>query len=167
MLTLGTRAVSETEARGVTACPHGVNMVAFTALWSHRVPFLVSAVLFCVVLEVCAMSELACGVTLAFTVSPLPFPFLSFFELPLGTSAMSFCRKGKSDSLSWHQNEMHKLCVCVCLAGRVPCRCPTPSSGRLSSLRWSGTSLGLTEHPQWLENTNKSRVNSEKPNEGS
>lgn len=36
------------------------------------------------------MSELACGVTLAFTVSPLPFPFLSFFELPLGTSAMSF-----------------------------------------------------------------------------
>lgn len=41
------------------------------------------------------MSELACGVTLAFTVSPLPFPFLSFFELPLGTSAMSFCKKGE------------------------------------------------------------------------
>lgn len=39
------------------------------------------------------MSELACGVTLAFTVSPLPFPFLSFFELPLGTSAMSFYKR--------------------------------------------------------------------------
>lgn len=53
-------------------------------------PFLVSAVLFWVVLEVWAMSELACGVTLAFTVSPFPFPFLSPFELPLGTSAISF-----------------------------------------------------------------------------
>lgn len=57
---------------------------------SVDVPFLVSEVLFWVVLEVWAMSELACGVTLAFTVSPLPFPFLSFLELPLGTSAMSF-----------------------------------------------------------------------------
>lgn len=36
------------------------------------------------------MSELVWGVTLAFTVSPFPFPFLSPFELPLGTSAMSF-----------------------------------------------------------------------------
>lgn len=59
-------------------------------VWREKVPFLVSEVLFWVVLEVWAMSELACGVTLAFTVSPLPFPFLSFLELPLGTSAMSF-----------------------------------------------------------------------------
>lgn len=36
------------------------------------------------------MSELDCGLTLAFTVSPFPFPFLSPFELPLGTSAISF-----------------------------------------------------------------------------
>ena len=43
------------------------------------------------------MSELACGVTLVFTVSPLPFPFLSFFELPLGTSAMSFYKTQRMD----------------------------------------------------------------------
>lgn len=61
------------------------------------IPFLVSVVLFWAALEVWAMSELACGVTLAFTVSPLPFPFLSFFELPLGTSAMSFCNRDRAD----------------------------------------------------------------------
>lgn len=45
------------------------------------------------------MSELACGVTLAFTVSPLPFPFLSPFELPLGTSAISFWDQRGSKSV--------------------------------------------------------------------
>lgn len=58
--------------------------------WRQCLPFLVSAVLFWVVLEVWAMSELAWGVTLVFTVSPFPFPFLSPFALPLGTSAISF-----------------------------------------------------------------------------
>lgn len=35
----------------------------------------------------------------------------------------------------------------VCLL----CQSPAPSSGRLSFQRWSGTSLGPTERPRWLE----------------
>lgn len=91
MLTLGTSAVSETaENSEVSLCVHIVYICLCLKCECQYIPFLVSAVLFWAEFEVWAMSELACGVTLAFTVSPLPFPFLSFFELPLGTSAMSF-----------------------------------------------------------------------------
>lgn len=85
------------------------------------------------------MSELACGVTLAFTVSPLPFPFLSFFELPLGTSAMSFYKSDEThlfkltvsfQSGTFGQSSTGFTWVLL----RVPCQSPEPSSGQLSSL---------------------------------
>lgn len=102
MLTVGTSALSETAVEtNVILCLHSSHTACLICLsLRQRIPFLASVVLFWAALEVWAMSELACGVTLVFTVSPLPFPFLSFLELPLGTSAMSFY-KGKETHSNW------------------------------------------------------------------
>lgn len=104
------------------------------------------------------MSELACGVTLAFTASPFPFPFLSFLELPLGTSAMSFCGRIRGGLVSGVCGATGGVRVAV---GGVPCQSRGPSSGQLSSLRWSRTSLGLTARPQWLKHTSVVKRESE------
>lgn len=147
---------------------------------SHYIPFLVSAVLFWAELEVWPMSELDCGVTLAFTVSPLPFPFLSFFELPLGTSAMSFYKKeiihlgGKghwfycmnaviskygvsTQTIRYNSQPVWSLTLTLqmCVLSCVPCQSPAPSSDQLFFLQWSRTSLGPIGHPQLLKHTKR------------
>lgn len=99
MLALGTSVASERAESTTNQIKSQCRSEAFGAKQSF-LPFLLSDVLFCAELEVWAMSELAWGVTLVFTVSPLPFPFLSFFEFPLGTSAMSFCGSEKNEKVN-------------------------------------------------------------------
>lgn len=144
MLTVGTSALSETAVEtNVILCLHSSHAACLICLsLRQRIPFLASVVLFWAALEVWAMSELACGVTLVFTVSPLPFPFLSFFELPLGTSAMSFY-KGKETHLfklaaSFQSDTCDQTSFGFVWAPLpnpcVPCQFPVLSSGQLSSL---------------------------------